>query len=260
MSIIDIINLRKSYRSKPNAVVDFSLTIPNPVIFGLVGPNGAGKSTIFNILSGLVKKDEGDIYILGNRISSNDVEYKRKIGFVLEQPHYLEKLTVKEYLHFVGTLYQIDKYEIVQRSNELMDVFDLREKEHQWIDTYSKGMKKKVSLAAALIHKPELLILDEPFDGIDPTSVKIIKTNLHYMVENGVTVFISSHNLDTLERICDHVAIMDKGRLVFESKMSDIKHRIKNELSFEKYQSLEEIFVDMVSGETENSTRKLSWL
>jgi ABC-2 type transport system ATP-binding protein len=260
MNAIKIKNLKKSYRSSDFAVDDLSLTIPKSSVFGILGPNGAGKSTILNILAGIVKKTAGEIVIFGERIKNDAYEYKRKIGFVLEQPHYLEKLNVIEYLHFVGAMYEIDVAEIKKRTKELINFFDLDKKKNSWIETYSKGMKKKVSLAAAMIHQPELLVLDEPLEGIDPTSAKQIKDNLSLMAKKGVTVLVTSHNLDTIERFCDEVAIINKGKLVFQARTGEIQNKIKNEVNNETYNSLEEIFIDVVSENSEQQSQKLSWL
>lgn len=261
MSAIEIKNLKKVYRHNQLAVDDLSLTIPQSSVFGILGPNGAGKSTIINILSGIVKKTAGEISVLGEKIERDDYEYKRSVGFVLEQPHYLEKLTVKEYLHFVGAMYEIEGNEVKIRTKELINFFDLGEKENSWIETYSTGMKKKVSLAAAMIHQPRLLILDEPLEGIDPVSARQIKDNLLLMADKGISVVITSHNLDTVEKFCDKVAIIDKGKLVFQAKTEDIRKKIKNEVTQETYQSLEEIFVDVISTNSgKKQTKKLSWL
>lgn len=261
MNAIEIKNLRKAYRKSPYAVNKLSLTIPTSSIFGILGPNGAGKSTVMNILAGIVKKTSGEIKILGEIIHEDNYEYKRNIGFVLEQPHYLDKLTVKEYLNFAGAMYGIDQEEVEKRTDELITFFDLKEKQDNWIEKYSKGMKKKVSLAAAMIHQPDLYILDEPLEGIDPTSAKEVKDNFRLMAKNGVTVVISSHNLDTVEKFCSEVAIINKGKLVFQSKTANIRKKIKNEINQEVYNSLEEIFVDVVSEkDIRKEVKKLSWL
>ena len=260
MNAIEIKNLTKIFKKDVRAVTDFSLSIPEATIFGLVGPNGAGKSTIMNILAGILKKTEGNISILGHQINSDDYQYKREVGFVLDRPHYIEKLTIKEYLHFCGAMYEIEDAETASRANELIHFFGLLDKKDARIASCSTGMKKKVSLAAALIHQPRLLILDEPLEGIDPVSVRQIKDNLRYMAEKGVTVLISSHNMDAIEKLCDRVAIINKGQLVFESRTEDIRKKMKDEMSRKTYQSLEEIFVDLVTDRDDGDPKKLSWL
>ncbi|NGP89624.1 ABC transporter ATP-binding protein [Fodinibius halophilus] len=261
MNAIEINNLTKKYKKSICAVDDFSLAIPSSSIFGIVGPNGAGKSTVMNILAGVINKTEGSFTILGKQIKKGGYEYKREVGFVLDKPHYIEKLSVIDYLNFCAAMYELPAKEIEMRVSELLHFFELDEKKDERIEFCSKGMKKKVSLAAAMIHQPKLLILDEPLEGIDPVAVKQIKDTLRLMAEKGVTVILSSHNLDAVEKFCDEVAIIDKGKLVFQCKTQKIRAKIKNELTKETYESLEEIFIDAVSTkDTKKGSKKLSWL
>ncbi|PIU44324.1 MAG: 3-dehydroquinate dehydratase [Ignavibacteriales bacterium CG07_land_8_20_14_0_80_59_12] len=261
MNCIEIKRLRKTYKKNVVALWNLDLNVPAGCIFGFVGPNGAGKSTTINIMAGIIPRDSGEIFILGGEIDEDDYKYKRNVGFILEKPHFIEKLTAKEYLEFVATMYKIDKVETQKRVNELLEFFELEEKRNDWIETYSAGMKKKVSLAAATIHNPKLLILDEPLEGIDPVSAKDIKDMLKMMKEKGTTIFLSSHNLDMVEKLCEEVAIMNKGKIVFQSKTKDIRKKLKDEVSQETYSSLEEIFIDIVSEENqENRKKALSWL
>lgn len=261
MNVIEIKKLTKSYFKTPQAVHELSLSVPEGSIFGILGPNGAGKSTLLNILAGLLRKTSGEISIFGNTVDYGDFEHKQQIGFVLEEPHYLEKLSVREYLHFTASMYTIEKKEAVKRADELIEFFGLKEKEDVWIQKYSKGMKKKVSLAAAMIHRPELLILDEPLEGVDPVSAKEIKDNLRMMTNKGVSILVTSHNLDTVEKFCDEIAIINKGKLVFQCKTEEIHTKIKNELTQETYESLEEIFIDVVTDKgADKANKKLSWL
>jgi len=261
MNCIEIKSLRKIYKKGIVGLEDLFLNVPKGSLFGFLGPNGAGKSTTINILAGIIRRDAGDISILGTTVHDEDYEYKRWIGFVLEQPTYFEKLTVKEYLEFVGSMYDLDISETKKRTDELIDFFALAEEQNEWIEKYSAGMKKKVALAAAIIHQPKLLILDEPLEGIDPVSAKQIKDMLRDMVNKGTTIFMSSHNLDTVEKLCDEVAIINKGKFVFQSKTEDIRKKMKDEASQETYQSLEEVFIDVVSQDgEEKEKKKLSWL
>lgn len=260
MNAIEINNLTKFFKKSICAVDDFSLAIPMSTIFGIAGPNGAGKSTVMNILAGVVNKTGGSFTILGKKIKKGDYEYKREVGFVLDKPHYIEKLSVIDYLKFCGAMYELPSNKIEMRVTELLHFFELHEKKDERIEFCSKGMKKKVSLAAAMIHQPKLLILDEPLEGIDPASAKQIKDTLRLMAEKGVTVLISSHNLDTVEKFCDEVAIIHKGRLVFHTKTKEIQNKIKHEANQERYQSLEDIFIDVISGKGDKSSSRLSWL
>lgn len=261
MKAIELEGLKKTYKKGVKALDDLDLSVDEGTLLGFVGPNGAGKSTTINIISGLIRKDAGSVKILGDEIHPADYEYKRRIGFVLESPRYIEKLTAREYLKFVAGMYGIDGRNSGPRIDELIDFFDLGEKRKERIESFSSGMKKKISLAAAIIHRPKILILDEPLEAIDPISAKAIKDNLKLMVRKGTTVLLSSHVLDTVEKLCDEIAIINKGRIVFRSRMEDIRSRLKSELGRETYSSLEEIFIGVVNddhgGEGE---RKLSWL
>ena len=262
MSILRLESINKKYLfAKQPAVDNLNLSVGENCIFGFLGPNGAGKSTTINIIARMVKKDAGQVLFCGRDIKDGDYEYKMHIGFVLEKPTYFEKLTVKEYLEFVASMYNLDRIETKRRTVELIDFLELTEKHNEWIEKCSAGTKKKVSLAAAIIHRPKLLILDEPLEGIDPVSAKQIKDMLRDMVSKGATVFMSSHNLDTVEKLCDEVAIINRGQLVFQSRTEDIRKKIKDEVSQETYQSLEEIFIDVVSKDGERKEKKkLSWL
>jgi len=256
---LELRGLRKKYKRKILALDGLDLEVPAGCLFGLLGPNGAGKSTAINIIAGVVRRNAGEVRVLGEPIGDFDYEYKQRTGFVLEKPVYIEKLTVKEYLEFAAAMFELEEEEGRQRAGELIRFFQLEEKQHKWIETYSSGMKKKVSLAAALIHQPELLILDEPLEGVDPVSARLIKDNLRLMAQQGVTVLISSHVLDTIEKLCDEIAIIHRGRRVLQAKTEDLRHRIKNEVTGETFQSLEEIFIDTVAGG--NGQREiLSWL
>jgi ABC-2 type transport system ATP-binding protein len=261
MKSIELVGLSKSYKGGIKALNGLNLSVEHGTIMGFVGPNGAGKSTTINIIAGIVKKDEGEVRILGEKINSSDYKYKHNVGFVLEIPHYIDKLTAREYLQFAGTMHEIGSKETERRIDELLDFLDLQGKKKDRIETYSAGMKKKVSLAGAIIHRPQILVLDEPLEAIDPVAAKIIKDNLKLMVQHGTTVLLSSHVLDTVEKFCDEIAIINKGRIVFQSRMEEIRVKLKDQLGQETYSSLEEIFVEVV---TENGKtgveKKLSWL
>lgn len=260
MSVIEITGLSKSYDNKVKAVDDLSLTIPGGMVFGILGPNGAGKSTIMNILAGIITRSGGEIRVLGEPIEKGDYEYKKQVGFVLEKPHYIKKLTVEEYLNFCGAMYGIEAGGVENRIAELLAFLDLLEARGHLIENLSKGMKKKVALAAALIHRPRLLLLDEPLEGIDPVSSKIIKDNLKQMTRKEMSVVISSHNLDTVEKFCDEIAIIDKGKRVFQEKTANIREVIKNDETGETFESLEEVFVTLISNNRNDESKKLSWL
>lgn len=161
-SILKTVSIFKTYKKDVVALSGFNLVLKRGTILGLLGPNGAGKSTFVNILANIVKRDSGEIYLFDEEITENSYKYKSKCGFVLENPVYIEKLTILEYLEFAGEMYGLSGEETDERIVELVDIFELGSKKDKWIESCSKGMKKKVSVATALLHNPQLLVLDEP--------------------------------------------------------------------------------------------------
>lgn len=260
MNAIVCKGLKKIYKKKAVALEHLDLSVPAGCVFGLIGPNGAGKSSLINILAGIVQKDAGEVFLLGEKVNDFDFEYKRNIGFVLERPVYLEKLTPQEYLEFAAAMHGIEKTVAEKRIEELLQFFVLYEKRNDLIETLSTGMKKKVSLATAIIHRPRLLILDEPLEGIDPLSSKTIKDNLRLMAEKGVTVFLSSHDLNTVEKLCDQIAIISKGKIFFQGTMDDLRRKTNGGIVKDSL-SLEEIFLAVISEKgAMREPQKLSWL
>lgn len=250
----------KQYKKSIVALDHLSLSVNEGQIFGLVGPNGAGKSTLINIIANVISFNSGEIIICGEKLKKKSYKYKEFTGFLLEKPTYLEKLTGEEFLHFAAFLFKIENSVASPLVDELLNFLELKDKKYSLIESYSAGMKKKISFAAAIIHKPKLLILDEPLESIDPISANLIKESLRLMAEKGTTVFLSSHNLDTVENLCDEVAIINKGKIIFQSKTKDIRNKLKNEINQETYKSLEEIFIDVVSEGGQKQKKKLSWL
>jgi len=258
VNILEVNELTKTYESGHRAVDGLSLSVPSGSIFGFVGLNGAGKTTTIRIVAGLCDKDSGSVRIFGEEIEDDDVSYKRRIGFVLDEPLYFDWMSASEYLHFVGVMYGLPESDTDARTQELLDFFDLSSKESEPIASFSTGMKKKVSLAAAIIHKPELIILDEPLEGIDALAANAIKQSLTLMASTGTTVFITSHVLDTVERFCTEVAIIHQGKILIQCKTHDIRTLAKGTLANATYQSLEELFVDLLSEKT--TKKQLTWL
>lgn len=258
--MIEIYGLTRRYDGVV-AVDSLSLTISSGAFFGFVGPNGAGKTTTVNMLTGVLRPTLGYVRILGLDLEENPLGIKKQLGVMPEGMALFEGLTGEEYLSFVGEIYDVPKEQGQQQIEKLLTLFELHGAASRLIESYSLGMKKKLSFLAAIMHNPKILFLDEPFDNVDPISRKIMKDILIAMRDKSVTVFLTSHNLETVESLCDEVAIINKGRLVYQSKTEDIRKKIKNEVSRETYQSLEEIFLDVVSGNgQEHSPKKLSWL
>jgi ABC-2 type transport system ATP-binding protein len=256
--ILEVANLRKTYETGHCALDGLSLTVRKGTIFGFLGLNGAGKTTTIRILAGLNAKDSGMVRLFDKEINEHDYSYKQKVGFVLDEPLYFDWMSASEYLTFVGTMYELPEGDVATRVPELLEFFDLNTKEDDPIDSFSTGMKKKISLAAAIIHKPALIILDEPLEGIDALAANSIKESLKLMAASGTTIFITSHVLDTVEKLCNEIAIIHQGKIVLQCKTSEIRTRAKGELGNSTYASLEELFVDLVSDKTKK--KHLSWL
>jgi ABC-2 type transport system ATP-binding protein len=249
MNIFEYNNVVKTFDNGVRALNGLTLAVPKGVMFGFIGLNGAGKTTTIRILAGLSKKDEGSVTLFGKELEEHEYTYKREIGFVLDQPLYFDWMTARQYLEFVGSLYHLSSQEIQQRSDELLEFFDLQNREEDPIKYYSTGMKKKISLAAAIIHNPQLIVLDEPLEGIDALAGNAIKETLMLMVKRGTTIFITSHVLDTVERLCQEIAIIHRGEILLQCPTDEIRTRMKNTTTNQTYQSLEELFVDYVSEE-----------
>lgn len=259
-SILRIHGLKKTYRSSVLALSDLNLTIPNGLVFGFVGPNGAGKTTTINILANILKRDSGEIYLFGEALTEKSYEYKSRTGFVLERPTYIEKLSVKEYLSFAGAMYGIEGKEVETRANELIEFFELKEKQDEWIETYSAGMKKKVSMCAALIHDPEFLVLDEPFEGMDAIAINKTKKLFLDLKQKGTTILITSHILSYVENLCNEVAIIHKGKIVYRNTIENIQSEFKERLERDpKLSALEEIFLT-VTEDRKKPEKSLSWV
>jgi ABC-2 type transport system ATP-binding protein len=245
---IETIGLRRTF-GEVTAVDSLDLTVPQGTFFGFLGPNGAGKSTTIRMLTGMLDKSGGSARVLGNDIEKEAVQVKRAIGVVPEEPALFDRLTGAEYLTFVGRMYGVDRDTVRVRTEELLQMMELQQQPKKLIVDYSHGMKKKLALSAALIHEPRLLFLDEPFEGIDAIASRQIRDLLRGMVSKGVTIFLTSHILEIVERLCTDVAVIHHGRGVAQGSMDE----------FRKGESLEETFLRLV-GEAAAPRTTLSWL
>ncbi len=205
------------------AVNKFNLTISPGEIFGLLGPNGSGKSTTLKMLLGLVQPTAGSVTVLGVDVQKQPVEVKRLVGYVPESPNIYEFLTGIEYLDFIADVYSVPTAEKKQRITEYLKALQLDGREGDMINSYSDGMKKKISLISAFIHKPKLLILDEPLNALDPRSARIVKDFLQELKTQGVTTIMSTHVLEIAEAICDRIGIMYQGQLLALGNMEDLR-------------------------------------
>src|SRR5919201_3417145 len=206
-------DLKKSYGTKP-AVDGVDLEVPRGSFFGFLGPNGAGKSTTIRMLTGLIPPTSGEIELLGMKIPEQEIEIKKRIGLVPDESLLFDRLTGAEFLEFVGRMYGLARTVARERALALMALFELDENRRKLIAEYSKGMRKRVAMAASLIHHPELFLMDEPFEGVDAVGARLMKDILIDQVKRGATVFLTSHVLEVVERLCDRVAIVNKGKVI----------------------------------------------
>lgn len=233
------------------AVVSVDLRVERGSLYGFLGPNGAGKSTTIKMLTGILVPSAGEIRLLGKNPwdKTESLEIKRKTGVVPEHLALFDNLTAREYLMFIGRMYSMKVATIRQRSEELLSILQLSDVEKKLTLEYSHGMKKKLALAAALLPNPDLLFLDEPFEGVDAITSRVIRDLLASYVRRGSTVFVTSHVLEIVERICTHVGIIADGNLVEQTSLEDLR----------KGSSLEQRFLEKV-GRSDEPETQLSWL
>jgi ABC-2 type transport system ATP-binding protein len=205
------------------AVDDVNLRVASGQFFGFLGPNGAGKSTTIKMLTGLLAPSAGRIEVLGLDLAENPVEVKRQIGVVPEGMALFGRLTGEEYLNFAGRMYGLDRETAAKRASELLDFMQLTDQPQTLITDYSHGMQKKLALAAAVIHNPKILFLDEPFEGVDAIASGTLKVMLQRMIAHGATIFLTSHVLEIVERLCSHVAIIHRGKLVAQGSLEELR-------------------------------------
>ena len=245
---IAVRELRKVYGDKA-AVDGLTLAVPRGCFFGFLGPNGAGKTTTIRMLIGPAPPTSGSIEILGLPMPERGLEIKRRIGVVPDESVLFDRLTGREFLEFAGRMYGLDRGVAAARAGELLTLFELDAETRKLIAEYSKGMRKRLAMAAALIHRPEVFLLDEPFEGVDAVGARMMKDLLLDQVRHGATVFLTSHVLEVVERLCDRVAIIDGGRLVMESSMACLR---------QGSETLEDAFVRLVGADRMQD--KLDWL
>jgi len=241
-------DLRKVYGTRP-AVDGLNLDVPRGCFFGFLGPNGAGKTTTIRMLMGLAPPTSGTIELLGLPMPSAGLEVKGRIGLVPDESLFFDHLTGLEFTEFVGRMYGLARPLAIERARELITLFELDGEPRKLIADYSKGMRKRVAMAAALIHRPELFLLDEPFEGVDAVGARLMKEILLDQVRQGATVFLTSHVLEVVERLCDRVAIIQEGKLVLSGTMAELRR---------ESETLEDIFVRVVGAE--RMTETLDWL
>ncbi len=242
------------------AVDGVDLRVNAGQFFGFLGPNGAGKSTTIKMLTGLLAPTSGRMQLLGLDFSSHTVDVKRQIGVVPEGMGLFERLTGAEYLRFVGRMNGLDHATTLRRTDELLEFMQLADRPKSLIADYSHGMQKKLALAAAVIHGPRILFLDEPFEGVDALAAGALKALLGRMTARGVTIFLTSHVLEIVERLCSHVGIIHRGRLVAQGSIEELRAGISVETGSKT--TLEQIFLSIVGqgGAEQAHIEELSWL
>jgi len=255
------------------AVHDVNLRVAPGQFFGFLGPNGAGKSTTIKMLTGLLAPTAGRIHILGLDLIAKPLEVKRQIGVVPEGMALFGRLTGSEYLNFVGRMYGLGRETAAKRTAELLEFMQLADRPKKLVTDYSHGMQKKLALAAAVIHGPKILFLDEPFEAVDAIASGTLKAMLQRMIARGATIFLTSHVLEIVERLCSHVAIIHRGQLVAQGSLEELRAGVEAQAatgvpaaaaegatqSGHEKLTLEQIFLRTV-GDLRRADQELSWL
>ena len=248
IAALQITGLRKAFGTTC-AIDGLTFEVPHGACYGLVGPNGSGKSTTMRCVVGLVRPDEGSIEVCGIDVATNVMATRRAMGVMLDPLQLFDRLSASEFLETIGSLRGLDTDTIRTRSNELFAVLDLADDARRPIAGYSHGMRKKTALAAAILARPRVIMLDEPFEGVDPVSTRVMRAMLDRFRGGGGTVVLSTHVMDIVERVCDHVGVIDHGRMVASGPIDELRNGRR----------LEDAFIDVVGG-TEMDERALDWL
>jgi len=222
--MIRLTNLTKRYGSF-TAVDGLDLEIPAGTLFGFLGPNGAGKTTTLRMIAGILKPSGGRVEIAGQDVSANPLAAKSRLGYIPDRPFVYDKLTGAEFLRFVAGLYGQEGAVVERRIDELLDVFELATWKNELIESYSHGMRQKLIISSALIHRPEVIVVDEPMVGLDPRAARLLKDLFRGFVDRGGTVLMSTHTLEIAEALCDQMAIIQGGRIVAHGAMADLRRQ-----------------------------------
>jgi ABC-2 type transport system ATP-binding protein len=239
---------------KQTAVDRLSFRVARGRFFGFLGPNGAGKSTTIRMLTGLLRPSSGDALIEGVRLSEDLLAVKRRIGVLTEELPLYERLTGEEHLLFAARMHGLPRAEARRRTEELLSFLSLDDERGKLVVDYSQGMRKKLALACALVHGPSVLFLDEPLNGIDPVSGRVVTDLLRRLASRGVTLFFTTHVLDVVERLCDEVAVIDRGRIVAQGSLDEIRRQ----RALAGDASLEDVFLKLVAADVRRED--LSWI
>lgn len=237
--MIEIKNVTKIYNGDKKAVDNISFTVNNGEIFAFIGHNGAGKTTTIKSIVGILDLEEGDILINGKSIKKSPIECKKQMAYVPDNPDLYENMKAIDFINFICDMYEVSKEIREENINKYAKMFEMQEKLDDYISSFSHGMKQKIALIAALVHNPDVLIMDEPFVGLDPKAVFDIKEVMKDMCKQGKTIFFSTHILEVAEKLCDRVAIIKQGKIVKIGNMKEIKGD----------ESLEQVFLELDEGE-----------
>ena len=240
--MIRLTDLTKRY-GKFTAVDGISLEVPRGELFGLLGPNGAGKTTTMRMIAGILRPTSGSVFVGGVDMLGNPLEAKSRIGFIPDRPFVYDKLTGGEFLRFAAALYGQDGPGTERRIDELLEIFDLTPWKHELTESYSHGMRQKLIICGALVHRPELIIVDEPMVGLDPKSARLLKELFRQFVDRGGTVLMSTHTLEVAEVMCDRIAIVFKGKIAANGTMTELRQQTES-----GDMSLEDLFLKLTGG------------
>jgi len=240
--VIRLNQLTKRY-GRFTAVDRIDLAVPSGELFGFLGPNGAGKTTTFRMIAGILRPTSGSIEIGGIDINQRPLEAKARLGFIPDRPFVYDKLTGAEFLRFVAALYGQQGAVVERRIDELLELFDLRRWKDELTESYSHGMRQKLIISGALVHRPEVIVVDEPMVGLDPRSARLLKDLFRQFVDRGGTVLMSTHTLEVAETMCDRIAIIHGGKIVASGNMAELQEQTSSE-----HLGLEDLFLKLTGG------------
>jgi ABC-2 type transport system ATP-binding protein len=240
--LIRLIHLTKRY-GKFTAVDDIDLVIPSGELFGFLGPNGAGKTTTFRMIAGILRPTSGTVEIGGIDVGARPLEAKARLGFIPDRPFVYDKLTGAEFLRFAAALYGQQGPAVERRIDELLDLFELTRWKDELTESYSHGMRQKLIISGALVHRPEVIVVDEPMVGLDPKSARLLKDLFRQFVDRGGTVLMSTHTLEVAETMCDRIAIVHGGKIVAHGTMSEVQEQTASQDL-----GLEDLFLKLTGG------------